>query len=87
MSLYFTIKQFIKFIFNQFYILTDHHKEHSIRPAQPHSSLPARLWPICSRLDCLEKWGSLFILSGHGQIDKNKNRVFTLVLHRNDHWT
>lgn len=53
MSLYFTIKQFIKFIFNQFYIVTDHYKERSIRSARSHSSLPACLWPICSRSDCL----------------------------------
>lgn len=41
-------------------------------------------WPT---LGLFWEWGTLFISSGHGQIDKNKNRVFTLVLHKNDHWT
>lgn len=58
-----------------------------IRTALPHSCFLALLWPTGHHSDCFEKRGSLFILSGHGQIDKNKNRVFTSVLHKNHHWT
>ena len=39
-----------------------------------HFSL-ALLQPTGHRSDCFEKRGTLFILSGHGQIGKNKNRV------------
>lgn len=70
-----------------FYILIYLKKEIFTQSALSHSFLPALLWPICHHLDYSEKWGSLFILSGHGQIDKNKNRASTLVLHKNDHWT
>lgn len=74
------------FLFSHVYIVNWLMKGVFTPPALSHSCFPALLRPICHQLDGFEKWGTLFMPSGHGQIDKNKNRVFTLVLHKTDHW-